>query len=60
MEWSQIAWAGLMAMILLAMWPAYRRWRENPVEAESGDWSTALFVIGFVVLFVLLLIWSVQ
>ena len=56
MEWSQIAWAGLMAMMLLAMWPAYRRWRENPVEAESGDWSTALFVIGFVVLFVLLLI----
>jgi flagellar biogenesis protein FliO len=47
-------------MMLFAIWPMYKNWRENPVEAQPGDWSTAMFVLGVVILFVLMLIWSVQ
>jgi hypothetical protein len=47
-------------MMLFAIWPMYKNWRANPVEAQPGDWSTAVFLLGLVLLFVLLLIWSVQ
>lgn len=49
-----------MALMAYAIWPRIRQWRENPVEAEEGDWSAAIFILGLVALFVLLLIWVVQ
>ncbi len=49
-----------MGLMAYAMWPMVKRWRENPVEAQEGDWSTAIFILGLVALFVLMLIWSVQ
>lgn len=60
MDWMQILALAACGMMLFAMWPMVKRWRENPVRAQPGDWSTAMFIIGLVMLFVLLLIWSVQ
>ena len=60
MEWMQILALVAGGMMLFAIWPTYKNWRENPVEAQPGDWSTAMFVLGVVILFVLMLIWSVQ
>ncbi len=60
MDWMQILALGACGMMLFAIWPRLKAWRENPVEAQEGDWSTALFILGLVVLFVLALIWSVQ
>ena len=60
MEWMQILALFAGGMMLFAIWPMYKNWRENPVEAQPGDWSTAMFVLGVVILFVLMLIWSVQ
>ena len=60
MEWMQIGALIAMGLIAFAMWPMVKRWRENPVEAQEGDWSTAIFILGLVALFVLMLIWSVQ
>ena len=47
-------------LMLVAIWPRLKHWRENKVEAQPGDWSKALFVLGLVMLFVLLLVMSVQ
>ena len=60
MEWMQIGALIAMGLMAFAMWPLVKRWRENPVEAQEGDWSTAVFILGLVALFVLMLIWSVQ
>lgn len=60
MEWMQIGALIAMGLMAFAMWPMVKRWRENPVEAQEGDWSTAIFILGLVALFVLILIWSVQ
>jgi hypothetical protein len=60
MEWMQIGALIAMGLMAFAMWPMVKRWRENPVEAQKGDWSTAVFILGLVALFVLMLIWSVQ
>jgi hypothetical protein len=60
MDWMQIGALMAMALMAYAIWPRIRQWRENPVEAEEGDWSAAIFILGLVALFVLLLIWVVQ
>ena len=60
MEWMQIGALIAMGLMAFAMWPMVKRRRENPVEAQEGDWSTAVFILGLVALFVLMLIWSVQ
>ena len=60
MEWMQILALVAGGMMLFAIWPMYKNWRANPTEAQPGDWSTAVFILGLVMLFVLMLIWSVQ
>ena len=50
MDWMQIGALIAMGLMAFAMWPMVKRWRENP----------AIFILGLVALFVLLLIWSVQ
>ena len=40
--------------------PQWLRWRKDAPEAEPGAWSSAMLPIGGVVLFVLILILSVQ
>ena len=53
MEWMQILALVAGGMMLFAIWPMYKNWRANPTEAQPGDWSTAIFILGLVMLFVL-------
>ena len=56
----QIVMAIALGMMLFAMWPVYKHWSKNSPAAEKGDWASVVFVLGLVVLFVSLLIMSVQ
>ena len=49
----------LVAMIAYLV-PQWLRWREEAPEAEPGAWAGVMLPIGGVVLFVLILILSVQ
>ncbi len=60
MDWLQILAVAACILMLMALWPRLTHWRENKVEAEPGDWSNAIFILGLVMLFVLLLVMSVQ
>ena len=60
MDWLQILAVVAGVLMLVALWPRLKHWRENKVEAQAGDWSTAIFILGLVMLFVLLLVMSVQ
>ena len=55
MEWMQILALVAGGMMLFAIWPMYKNWRANPTEAQPGDWSTAVCILGLVMLFVLML-----
>lgn len=58
--WWKIALAIAFAMMLPRMWSGYKYWSQNAPKAEKGDWTNVVFILGLVVLFVLLLIMSVQ
>ena len=60
MDWLQILAVVAGALMLVSLWPRLKHWRENKVEAQPGDWSNAIFILGLVMLFVLLLVMSVQ
>ena len=60
MDWLQILALAAGVLMLVALWPRLKQWRENKVEAEPGDWSNAIFILGLVMLFVLFLVMSVQ
>jgi heme O synthase-like polyprenyltransferase len=60
MEWGKILAFVAGIMMLFFLWPAYKHHQQNSKQAEKGDWSAAIFAIGGVVLFVLLLIMSVR
>lgn len=61
METAIKVMAGIaMLMMLFAMWPAYKHWSQNSPKAEKGDWANMVFIWGVVILFVSLLIMSVQ
>ena len=60
MDWLQILALVAGALMLVSLLPRLKHWRENKVEAQAGDWSTAIFILGLVMLFVLLLVMSVQ
>ena len=60
MDWLQILAVAAGILMLGVLWPRLKHWRENKVEAEPGDWSNAIFILGLVMLFVLLLVMSVQ
>ncbi len=49
----------LVAMIAYLV-PQWLRWRKEAPEAEPGAWAGVMLPIGGVVLFVLILILSVQ
>jgi len=49
----------LVAMIAYLV-PQWLRWRKEAPEAEPGSWAGVMLPIGGVVLFVLILILSVQ
>ena len=61
METAVKVLAGIaMLMMLFVMWPAYKHWSQNSPKAEKGDWANVVFILGLVILFVALLIMSVQ
>ena len=60
MDWLQVLAVAVGILMLVALWPRLKHWRENKVEAEPGAWSNAIFILGLVMLFVLLLVMSVQ
>ena len=60
MDWMKILAGIAMVLMLLYLWPAYKRHASNSPKAEKGDWQAAILPISAVVLFVLLLIMSVQ
>ena len=60
LDWLQILALGAAVLMLVSLWPRLKYWRENKVEAQPGDWSNAIFILGLVMLFVLLLVMSVQ
>ena len=60
LDWLQILALGAGVLMLVLLWPRLKHWRENRVEAQPGDWSNAIFILGLVMLFVLLLVMSVQ
>ena len=60
MDWLQILALAAGVLMLVALWPRLKQWRENKVEAEPGDWTNAIFILGLVMLVVLLLVMSVQ
>ena len=60
MDWLQILALAAGVLMLVALWPRLKQWRENKVAAEPGDWTNAIFILGLVMLFVLLLVMSVQ
>lgn len=60
MDWMNIAIAVVFAMMLPSAYRGAKWWLANGPKAQAGDWSTVLFILGLVILFVLLLIMSVQ
>ena len=60
MDWTKILWALVLVGFLAFLIPQWLRWRKDAPEVEPGAWSSAMLPIGGVVLFVLILILSVQ
>ena len=48
--------AVLIVAFIIYIWPRAKYWMKNSPKAEAGDWQAALLPIGFVVLFVIILI----
>lgn len=58
--WMKIAWAAVLGMLIVRMWPVARHWMENGPKGTPDDWRAALLPIAGVVGFVLLLIMLVR
>lgn len=56
MDWMKILSAVLIIGFIIYLWPRAKHLMQNSPKAQSGDWSAALLPIGFVVLFVIVLI----
>lgn len=60
MDWMKILAAVAVVMMLVFIWPAYKRWSKESPKAEKGDWNAALLAIAAVAGFVGLLIMLVR
>ncbi len=56
MDWMKIFSAVLIIGFIIYIWPRAKHWLQNSPKAQAGDWQAALLPIGFVVLFVIVLI----
>jgi hypothetical protein len=56
----KIAWAALLLMIIVYLYPRAKHWLEHGPKAEKGDWQSALLPLALVVGFVILLIMAVR
>ena len=60
MDWTKILWGLMLVAMIAYLVPQWLRWRKEAPEAEPGAWTGVMLPIGGVVLFVLILILSVQ
>lgn len=56
----KIAVAGVLIMMLVFLWPAFKAWQENGPKPEKGDWQAAILPLAAVVGLVILLIMLVR
>ena len=56
MDWMKIISAVLIVGWIIFIWPRAKHWLQNSPKAQAGDWQAALLPIGFVILFVIVLI----
>ena len=56
----KIAWAAMMVMLIVYLYPRAKHWLEHGPKAEKGDWQGALLPLALVVGFVILLIMAVR
>ena len=56
MDWMKILSAILIVGWIIFIWPRAKHWLQNSPKAQAGDWQAVLLPIGFVVLFVIVLI----
>lgn len=53
--WMKIGSAILLGMMIFFIWPAARHHMKHGTKGTSSQWMNALFLLGGVMLFVLLL-----
>lgn len=58
--WMKIAWAAVLGMLIVRMWPVAKQWLEHGPKGTTEDWRAVLLPIAGVVGFVLLLIMLVR
>jgi hypothetical protein len=58
--WMKIAWAAMLVMLLVFLYPQAKRWLEHGPKAEKGDWQGVLLPLALVVGFVVLLLAMVR
>ena len=56
----KIAWAAMLIMLLVVLYPQAKRWLEHGPKAQKGDWRSALLPLALVVGFVMLLVAMVR
>lgn len=52
--------AAVFILMIVYLWPVYKRWQEHGPKAQKGDWQAAIIPLGAVVAFVILLILAVR
>jgi hypothetical protein len=58
--WMKIAWAVVLGILVIRLWPMAKQWLEHGPKGSSEDWRGILLPLAAVVGFVLLLIWMVR
>jgi uncharacterized membrane protein YphA (DoxX/SURF4 family) len=53
---GKIAFAILLVMMLVYLWPAFKQWQEHGPKAKHGDWAAVVLPLALVVGLVVLLI----
>ena len=56
----KIAWAAMLIMLLVFLYPRAKNWLEHGPKAQKGDWQSVLLPLALVVGFVILLVMAVR
>ncbi len=48
--------AVLFGLMLVYLWPVYKRWQQEGPRAQKGDWPAAIWPLVAVTVFVVLLV----
>jgi zinc transporter ZupT len=58
--WEKIILAVIAGLIMFFFFPRMKHWIKDAPKGNRSDWMGLAFILGFVVLFVLLMIMSVK